>query len=515
VSASNSDPPIVSSGEAGFAGVALRGTAWAVGQLLLNKLAMVIATWVIARCLTASEFAIAAVALTVGKFLCFLPPLNMGDVLIARKESSAQLRLPASRIAVAAGLLVALITIVSAPLVAREFDSYPFGLLMALVTVSGLRSIGESFQVRPLADMRVAFRNRAIAMIDGVTQFICTCLSVMLALLGAGAWSVVAPSFVLVFGKAAAYRVASPIQSEASPEDLSLPADRRGLLSAFAAAAGAQYLHSLVDTAPILLLGRLSSADETGYFALAVGLSSQASSLVASQVSSVLQPVFRGLGHDPERQARGFLRAISTLSAIMIPVCLLQALFGSALFRLFFDDRWQPAAPVFAAQSILEAAFFAAAPTMSILKAQGRFKTFLTWQLAHLAVSAVVVAAAAWYGGAFWVASAGAVLWFVSLPIAVRIAIKSAGFGTFRAVLPFAAPWATALPVALVGWLFMQPLADLGRMGDLVSLFVLAPILVIAMLYLTRWSQPAAFTELNSIAGSVALRAVNLLRRGS
>jgi O-antigen/teichoic acid export membrane protein len=515
VSADGPDPSQAPGGDSGFARVALHGTAWAVGQLVLNKAATVLATWVIARCLTASEFAAAAVALTSAKFLTFLPPLNMGDVLIARRSRLSRLRDVATRIALSAGVLVAVVGIASSPLLASQFDAYPTGLLVGLISVCSLKVVGEALQVRPLTEMRVAFRNRAIATIDGTVQLACTGISVALAILGCGAWSVVVPPSLVAFGRASAYRVVTAASDGGLPAPPAEQAERRELFVGFAAAGGAQYLHCIVDTMPLLLLGRLSSAEETGYFAFALALSSQANSLVSSQVSSVLQPVFGGLAHDPQRQVRGFLRALATLSAIAVPICLLQALFGSTLFRLAFDDRWQPAAQVFAAQSILEAVFFACAPTMAILKAQGRFRTFLAWQLTHLVVSTLVVGAAAMHGGALWVAVSGAALWFLSLPIAVWLSIRPAGLGLLQAVGLFAAPWASALPIAVVGWLLLQSASGLGRVADALSLGLLAPLLLLTMLYATRWSQPAAFSELSALVRNATARARGLLLRRS
>jgi O-antigen/teichoic acid export membrane protein len=319
----------------------------------------------------------------------------------------------------------------------------------------------------------------------------------------------VGTSTAVVFGKAIAYQLVGA----GATVGLASDAERRyDLRHEFLAAAGGQYLHSVVDSLPFLMLGWLSTASETGLFAFAVNLSGQANTLVATQVSSVLQPVLGRLGHDADRQSRGYLRAMSTLSALAVPVCLTQAIFSGLIFGIFFDANWKDAAPVFAAMSVLESFFFAAAPTMAMLKAQGRFRTFLAWQGCHLVVSAGIFAVAASRGGSLAVAIASAALWSVSLPSAVWLSVRRGGFGPAAAIRVFAAPWTTALPIGLMAWLAIGPLCSLGQGGRFAALFLLAPATLTAMLLATRWSQPAVYREVSGLVARLASR-VPVLRR--
>jgi O-antigen/teichoic acid export membrane protein len=512
------DPPPATSESkpgTGYASIALRGTAWATGQLIVNKVATVAATWIVSRCMGAGEFGAAALALTAAKFVCIFPPLNMGDVLIARSESIREILSDASKLVLAVSLALMVLGMSMAPAVAAVYAEYPWGLLVGLVIVASIRPFGEALQVGPQTILRLDFRNRGIALIDGLAQFVSTVTGVVLALLGAGAWSVVIPSVIVAFLRSAGYRFIRaelPQAQSAKGRPGCAVIDRRQVRSQFFAAGGAQYVHSVVDSLPLLLLGCFSSAEQIGLFAFAVSLSGQANTLVATQVSSVLQPVLGRLRHDADRQAKGYLRTLSTLSALAVPVCLTQAIFGAALFSLVFDVRWQAAAPVFAAMSILESFFFASAPTMAMLKARGKFRTFLAWQLLHLVVSIPVIAWSASRGGALGVAVGAASLWALSLPIATWLSVRDAGLGLAAAVRVFLAPWSTALPIGCAAWFGSQWLCHQGRIGQAGALLGLAPLTLLLMLLASRWSQPAVYQEVGGLLAKLLGR-LPFLRR--
>lgn len=500
-------------GQAGFARIAVSGTGWATGQTLINKFATLFSTWVVAKFLVSDEVGAASLAVVVTKFLCVLPPLNLGDVLIAHGRRSAWLGPAGGRIAIATGLLITLGAVLASPAVAAFYGQYPRGIFIGLLVVAGFRPLAESLQMRPLSSLRMAFRNRTIALIDGLVQLGATAATMILAIVGAGAWSLVVPQIVAAGTKAALYRSsdrATQVPTRASP--LRRVAIRR-LRGEFFAAGGAQYMHSLVDTLPLLVLGRIASESQTGFFAFAFNLAAQANTMVAAQISSVLQPVLGRMKDDAARQIGGYLRALRTLSAIAVPVCLTQAAFGESLFALLFDPRWQPAARIFSILSLSESFFFAASPTMALLKAQGRFRTFLSWQAAQLAVSLAAFPIAASGAEGTGVAAAVAAIWAVSLPVAVWLGIRGGGFTLLNAVRIFAAPWSTALPLAAAGWFGAVWLGQFGTWGHLAALALLAPACLLTMLLGTRVSQPSVYHEVAPVVVRVARRVMERVRR--
>jgi PST family polysaccharide transporter len=501
-----------SSSSVGFAGVTISGTVWSTGQILFNKFLTIAAIWIISRQLTQDEFGSAALAITVVKFLSVLPPLNMGDVLMLRVSRSAR----ANRIAVVLVLKVGVITTLclamGSPLVASFYSQYPSSMFIGLLLVAGMRPSAEAMQVGNLTKLRMSFKNRTIALIDGGVQFASTLIAVVMALMSCGAWVIVIPPTAAVFAKAALYDVARRRSCAITSETVDVidTNDNRTTSQTiqrhFIATSGGQYFHSIADSLPILVLGKFASESETGVYAFALSLSGQANTLVAGQIAGVLQPVLGRLADDPHRQAEGYLRTMRLISAIAIPICVVQAFFSEFIFSWVFEERWQPASHVFAVLSICEAFFFASAPTMAMLKAQGRFHTFLAWQGAQLVGSCVLLPIAALMGGGLAVAICATCLWAVGLPIAVWLSLRNSGHTIWDALRLFAIPWLTALPIGMLGWFVGSQSLVLGRGGAILATLVIAPIVLLIMLSATRWTQPAVFREMMLLVRMVIQR---------
>jgi PST family polysaccharide transporter len=492
----------------GLAGVAIDGTAWTTGQAILSKIAVLAATWVVALKLLESDVAVAALVMTATKVLCALPPLNMGDVLVARGAGFRAVTSAASRIVLWWSVIIALGIAVASPVLGSFYDHYPRGLFVSLLCVAGLRVLGESLQVVPLVGLRMGFRYRRIAIVDGVVQLGASILTIALAWFGAGAWALVGPLTVAAFIKAVLYRWSLGLDPAVSAPD----SDSSSIARDFRFAGGAQYVHSLVDTAPLLIIGRCADEIQTGLFAFAFNLAAQANAIVGSQLSGVLQPILSSLAHSGERQVAGFLRSLRVLSALIVPVCLAQAVLAGPLFLMVFPERWQPAAPVFAMLCLSEALFFAAAPTMALLRAQGRFRAFLAWQGIHLVVAVLVLPMAATNAGAFGIAVTTTCLWAVSLPIAVSVAARRGGVGMATSLKVFLMPWLTCVPVATGAWFLVQWLDGHGKLGALASLSIVGPTALACMVLSFRWTQPEAFSDLRFIAGRILGK---ILRRAS
>jgi O-antigen/teichoic acid export membrane protein len=278
-------------------------------------------------------------------------------------------------------------------------------------------------------------------------------------------------------------------------------ADRARLSRKFRLSGAAQYMHSLVDTAPLLIVARWSTSVEAGLFAFAFNLAAQANAVIGIKLAGVLQPILANLAHSGERQAMGFLRTIRVLGAVVVPVCLCQAVVAQPLFAAVFPERWQPAAAIFAVLSMCEALFFAAAPTMAMLKAQGRFRLFLIWQGVHFIVLVAILPMVASVWGALGVAVANMLLWAVSLPMVVALAVRPSGVAAGRALAVFLVPWCCCAPFALAAWAGIDRLQSWGTTGTWLSLLVVGPAAFAAMMFSLRWYQPETYHELSSIAG--------------
>lgn len=485
------------SGATSLGQVVASGTGWGTSQTILNKCATAISMIIVARFLSPESLGAASLALTIGTFAVVLPPSAMGDVLVTYRRRLSSVAPDAERIAVRFALLSSAALLISSPWIGLVFSSHERWTLAILVAIVSIKPLADALSVVPLANLRTQFRFRSIATVEGACQASATGLTVALAAGTGSPASMVAPQVLGFAARAAWYRRLPETVSGAISRPIA--AVRARLLVHFLNAATAQYVHNVVFAIPQIAIGIFSTATENGYFGFAFMLATQTSGIIASQISMVLQPVFRRLHHDRARQSRAFLRITSAIGAVAAPVSMLQVALAPPLFRVLFAREWDDALPVFAVMSAAQLFYFAVAPTIALLKSQRRFGTFLRWQICHIGISLAVYPASARAGGALSVAFADLALWSASAPIAAWVAIRGSGASARELAGALFMPWATSLPVAALAFTAERSLAGWGLWGDLCSLLMVGPASLALALVLIRISQPATAAELAPI----------------
>lgn len=506
----------------GYAKAASSGTWWTTAQGILNKLATAFAMYMVARALSAEQFALASVAIVASGFIMVIPIFVMGDVVITHQHHLSIVSLTARRIVMCTAAVMTVVMLAAAPLVSLWYPQYPFTEMMVLLAISGARPLADALGVFSLSALRTDLRYREIAIINGSVQLGASVLTVLWAVRYPGAAAVVVPQVLSAIVKSAWCAAAargSPSVARWRYLDgrpgLEAAVHRR-ILREFTSAALAQYIHTVVSGLPLMVTSRFASEADTGFFGFSFSLANQASTILSYQLAIVLQPIFGRLKSHPERQIAGFMRVIALMGAIAVPLALLQAAFAEPLFALVFKDKWLPAVPIFVALCIGQAFFFMTAPAMALLKAQGRFVTYFVWQAAQAALCLALFPAMAKLWGGVAVAWTDTALWLFSVPLAVWLGARVAGV-TLGAVLRcFFVPWLTAGPIALAGWAAWRSIPLPGAAGCAVALLVTAPTCLFLSIMAVRFTQPTVFAEMapsiRRIAGRVPVAGGRLAR---
>lgn len=481
-----------------MAEAAIRGSALTSAQTIVNKVAALAASLVLAKLLDPSDYGVAFTATTLGAFLFFLAPWVLNDLLVSRPKHFEAEAGTALAIGLTTGIVLAGLMVAGIPwLRAIEPDSRAFPLLLA---VAAARPIADAWMAVPWARLRLQLRYGRIAAIDGTMQLAATAGSVVLALMGAGPLALVLPPVLVLFAQGAGYWLSVRGEIPLRP-DRSL---YRGIAERFTVAAASQYLNNVVKVLELLLLALLGGPKSVGLFAFAFQLSSQANVVIANQVSGVIQPVLSHINDDPRRQFGAFLRALRLIGCVGVPISIVQAAAGVPAFRLLFGSKWDDAVPAFVALSVMQAFMFLATPIMTLLKAQGRFRAILGWQLVHIGAAAALIAALVTLGlegvraatdvlGAtlsteaavpFAAAVGGAIVWGIGCPIALKIGARDAHGSWAECLLALALPWPGSIAVGVAvafGPALTEPLIG-QTAADCVGLAMSAPAAVLGVM---------------------------------
>ena len=444
---------------------AISGGLWTLLQVLCNKGASLIGTVVLMYLLLPEAFGIANLAVGVVGCVTLIAPFTMGDVLIARRGEIERLRGTAWRICAVSTAAIVTTVLLIAPTIANRYQQ---PALLAACLWACLRPVSDFLVMLPLTELRSRLQFRRIATVDVGTQIGAACTSVAMAGLGAGYLSVLLPNSLANASRCLLYR----------QKNTFLPANQKWVTSewkhlarGFLVSGIGQYVHGGIVYATPLIIGWFSDEQNVGWYSMAFLLSASINQVISVSIGGVLQPVFTHMEGDRHRQSAAFLRATSVTVAVAMPLCLMQAAVAEAAFELLLPAKWMPAVPMLQFLLIGQCFYVAVSPAMGLLKAQGRFTTFLWWQFAQFAVTVLGMFT---YGS---ISSNNPTLGMVAIvalsnvifaPIGILLCTHNTGIGALRAFLTSLNPFIIAVITVGTTYSVIQ-IACFNRFGQTVG----------------------------------------------
>jgi len=384
------EPPAGTQAPSGYADAAVRGSAWTAVQVVVNKLAAAGVTLTLGYLLTAEQFGVAWFAISAGQFALVLPVVGFIDVLISSPrrylELAGSAQRAANRVAASQAVLIAAVGVVLSRIYPERHG------LAALMAMVALRPLADAMMVVPFAGLRIGLRYRAISAIDCGAALVSSALSVTFAVAGLGPSAIVLPPIIAIALRGVLYR---RILKSTRASALERDSERLELRKYLIAALG-WYLAGALFMLELVVLGVMASTRSLGLFAFAFGLASQLNGIVSFQIASAIQPIISHLSESPARQVEGALRAIRLVLAVLVPLLLVQAAVGGSVIRQLWPGKWDDAVLLFQVISVAQALYACQWPAAFVLRAQGRFATYLRLQAANMAAASLLLPLAAW-----------------------------------------------------------------------------------------------------------------------
>jgi PST family polysaccharide transporter len=453
--------------------------------VLLGNIAM-------AYLLVPDDWGLYAQAQAILMLVLLLQEAGIRQVLV-RRHATFRLWLPAAlSMSNALGLAAMALLIVAAPSVSIAFSEPRLGWM--IVVLSPCAPLCAALLV-PSAKLQIDMRFRTLSIIEMWVTTIQMAMSIVLALLGFGAWSFIIPQpIVLLIRITALWRAAGM----RLPSRLDV---RRWkyLVGDSVKLFGATVAMRLVETGDVLVLAATQSTAVVGLYNLAALLSVQVVYLLGLSLSWVLLPALSQLQENPGRQINAFRRAARVLAVVGFPLCLLQAAAAEPAIRLVFPDKWQGAIVPTQILSIGMAFRMIWPASRSLMQAQGRFRRYLALSFLYAMVYFIAVGLAATQGdsaeAARNVAIAVTIFFCIVCPFDLYAAVKPVG-GTLADVLQvFLVPIAISAASIGAAWWLSQRVPEM-RGREWIQLLVLAVVSVVLYVPMIRVIAPDASSEL-------------------
>jgi O-antigen/teichoic acid export membrane protein len=342
----------------------LRGAFWAYFSYVGGRLLILFATAILARLLTPKDFGVVGFALIFMALLETVKDLGLGQALVASRPENVYERADTVFVAgVGLGLLMTGVVAALAPLAAAFFDE---PRLVGILPVLGLnfliRSIGGTHYAIAQKEMR--FRTRTIAefadvLVRGTT-------GVVLALLGAGVWSLVIGYVVGTTALVTTLWVLVPWRPRLRLDRAQLP----GLLRFGGALTGVDITSAITNNADYVFVGKVLGPAALGLYTLAFRLPELAIINVATVAGLVLFPAFANVPRDA--LAHAYTVALRYMLMVCMPVAAGVALLAAPLVEVAFGPKWEGAVEPMRVLTIYAFAVTVGIPAGTAYKAVGR-----------------------------------------------------------------------------------------------------------------------------------------------
>ncbi|QEC47325.1 oligosaccharide flippase family protein [Baekduia soli] len=314
---------------------AVRGVPWTFLGLAVSKTVTTLTTLVLAHLVAPSDFGLMAIGLIVVNFLFWFGGISFGATLVVHQELdrrgqgtvfSLALAGAAGATAVAAGLAPVGASVMHQPRLTSVLLA-----LSAAVLISGVGSFYES-----LLQSQLEFRRRFAGLAVQTVAF--SGVSITLAALGAGVWSLVAGQiasmglFAAVLFVLAPYRVA-PAWDPAVARTVF--ATGRGFFTQGITV----FIRQNADT---VMVGRTFGAAPIGYYSMAFRFGDLTYSALADPIARVTFPAFARSRANNDDVRPAFLTVLRLVALFTVPAGVLLSAAGGPFTHAFFGADWSP-----------------------------------------------------------------------------------------------------------------------------------------------------------------------------
>jgi PST family polysaccharide transporter len=427
---------------------AIRGIPWTVLTYAGNRVLTLATMVVLARLLVPSDFGLVALAVLGVGLLSLFSGLGLGGVLIVRQDLDARAQGTVLTLLLVTGAALALLLAAGSPLVADAFDEprlkSVLGVLSLMVLLSGFNWFYETVMQRELEFRRRFFSQMAQTVANASS-------ALLLAILGAGVWSLVAGQIfgTVAYGVAlvslAPYRVRPAFDRKAARDVL-----RNG--RGFLLQGGTAFVSMNAD---YVAVGRALGAGPLGIYSMAYRVGEVPYWAIVDPVARVTFPGFARMRHRGEDLRRTFLSSLRLVALVTCPLGVLLSAAASPFTNAVFGETWLAMIGPLAVLGIWTAVRSVEVTTAWLLNSAGEADLLALLSgvlLAPLVVSLLVAAELGGITAVAWVMLANAVLGLVVVGFFVERRVGVSLAEQWRAIWPVVAAcpvsWAAARGVA-------------------------------------------------------------------
>jgi O-antigen/teichoic acid export membrane protein len=319
----------------------ISGINWSFLNTYGTAVVNIIVGIVLARLIPPQEFGLLGMTVIFTGLADLFVSLGMGPSIVRLKElSEAHIRVGAT-LTIYASILIYIVFWFASPSIASFFNEerliWILRALSVLFILKGLTTVSASLLTRELD-----FKTILIVQISSFT-FGYAVISVILAFLGFGVWSLVIGRLLSGIISTVLYLIKSPIPLKPLIRKKEFK-DLAGFGSGVSLSRILQYTSSNID---YLIIGKFLTPYKLGLYTRAFNLMTLPVDQISSSIYNVLFPSFSIVQAETDRLRTAYLRTVKTVSFFLLPVLAGMAVSAEYIIKGLYGLQWAGSINVF------------------------------------------------------------------------------------------------------------------------------------------------------------------------
>jgi O-antigen/teichoic acid export membrane protein len=385
---------------------------------------------VLARLLIPGDFGLRALANPAINLLMMFQELGFTSALIYRQTDIEESADTAFWTVVASSLVLYVVGFLSAPLVANFFGEPQLVSVMRVLALTMLLSSSAQVPVTLLIK-ELSFKRKVIP--DLAAGVLGNGLSIVLALMGYGVWS-------LVYGQVAVSLIAAALIWFVTPWRPKLRFSKERAKELFAYGKhiiGSQTLVFAITNIDNVFVGKFLATTTLGFYDLAYTVANMPATQITRLVNQVMFPTFSKVQNDLSMFRNVYFRALKYVSLLSVPIAVTTIAFADNFVTQAYGREWSRAIVPMQLLGVYGLVRSIAANMGNVFKAGGKPKwlTYIaTWRLGMMLV--FLYPAIKW-GGIIGVSLFSAIVSVIDFGISIVLANKiiKASWGKYVQIL--------------------------------------------------------------------------------
>ncbi len=385
------------------------------------------------------------------------------------------------------GLFFYLVLFFTAPLIANFYDTPE---LTSLTKVIGLNVFITSLAVvqRAKLTIKLDFKTQAKASLTSV--FIGGCVGIAMAYKGYGVWALVVQSLL----RNGLNTIFLWFLSKWIPKAVFSTTSFKKLFSFGSKLLGAGLLNTIFQNIYLLVIGKLFSASELGFYTRAQQFQKMPSQNITGIIQRVTFPVLSSIQDDDEKLIKAYRSFIRLSAFVVFPLMIGLAVVAEPLIRLILTEKWMPTVPLLQLLCIAGMLYPVHAINLNILNVKGRSDLFLKLEIIKKILITIAILITFSFGVKAMVI--GQIFTsFISFFINTHYSSKMINYGAWKQIKDM-------LPITIITLLMAFGICMAMPIVDSDALKLLIGIVVGIIIYLVS-AKIGNFNELNEIVSLI------------